>query len=929
MPSPPSAPHRVRTLNLRRLTILLVALVTVGGAVHLIHARQEAWTAAALKSLGMAAARDGRPADAAEDLDRYLALVPGDVEALASYSEALHASARDGRARTRLFLLNDDLLRRDPGRHDVRRRQVEIAMSLGRYADALTHLDVLRSSNPKDGELPLLAGRCRGQLGDDAGAVAAYQDAVRLSPGLVKAYERLASLLHSRLDRPAEADAVMESLVAANPMSAAAFTARAAHRRRSGNLEEAWSDAQAALALNGDSPEVLLIAGELAWSRAEAARTGGDEESARTLEAEARSCLTRGAERHPGHAGLQRALALFEAERGLPGSGVARLRDLLRRQPGDRAAVGALAELLIDQGSAAEAESLIDGLPSTDPSVRGLRHYLLGRLHAQRGEWTKAAGELEEARAESAARPDLLVTSNLHLAVCYERLGNFRREADAYCKVLEVDPQSVPARLGLGALHRRSGRLGEAMNEYRQIAHVGAVQPVLVRMLIAENLRLPELARDWREVERLIERIADRPHDPVDLALVRAEVHAVRGRRDEARAVLAAAEAANSDRPEPQLALELLQESSADPEAAAGLSLLTGSGSDATEVAAFADELLRRGRLGEAETWLNRLAALQPRGFATIRLRARLHLTSGEFAAVTPLLRGYIAAPDALPADEAVRTALTAALADELSQQVARASAVHGAADVSRELTDLAETLYRRYVEQHPTRVLLLVGFLARHGRTGEAVEVSERAWDTVRAELAAEASLAVLYAGRVPRDQMARLDGKLTRAVEQAPASIPLRMSLADLRSLQERYDEAEALYRGVLSDDAENVLALNNLAWLLALRGGDAREAQRHVTRAIEIVGATPQLLDTRACVSLALGRGGDARTDLRAALSAQPSPISLLRLAAACEMQGNAEEAEAALKQAKALGLNPPRLHPLERARYRELCARAESL
>jgi cellulose synthase operon protein C len=49
----------------------------------------------------------------------------------------------------------------------------------------------------------------------------------------------------------------------------------------------------------------------------------------------------------------------------------------------------------------------------------------------------------------------------------------------------------------------------------------------------------------------------------------------------------------------------------------------------------------------------------------------------------------------------------------------------------------------------------------------------------------------------------------------------------LAHVKNLQGRYDEAETLYRQAVEKNPRDTTALNNLAYLLALRGGRADEA------------------------------------------------------------------------------------------------------
>src|SRR5207253_903230 len=100
------------------------------------------------------------------------------------------------------------------------------------------------------------------------------------------------------------------------------------------------------------------------------------------------------------------------------------------------------------------------------------------------------------------------------------------------------------------------------------------------------------------------------------------------------------------------------------------------------------------------------------------------------------------------------------------------------------------------------------------------------------------------------------------------------LLLQLADLRDLEGRLPEAEALYRQVLDRQPRNVVALNNLSWMLAQKPDRSAEALPLIDRAIETSGPVAELLDTRSTVYLALGRGDRAVADLEAATQDAPT-------------------------------------------------------
>ncbi len=149
------------------------------------------------------------------------------------------------------------------------------------------------------------------------------------------------------------------------------------------------------------------------------------------------------------------------------------------------------------------------------------------------------------------------------------------------------------------------------------------------------------------------------------------------------------------------------------------------------------------------------------------------------------------------------------------------------------------------------------------------------------------------------------------------------LNTKLADLRAAQGNYSEAEAIYRRLLGTNRDNLEALNNLAWQLALRGQKFDEALALIDRALDIAGSNPTLLDTRGAVLMQLDRGNNAVKALQEAVRSQPEKaLYYFHLARAYQLTNSHVEAREALERSKALGLNEKTLDPLERDTYRKL-------
>ena len=216
-----------------------------------------------------------------------------------------------------------------------------------------------------------------------------------------------------------------------------------------------------------------------------------------------------------------------------------------------------------------------------------------------------------------------------------------------------------------------------------------------------------------------------------------------------------------------------------------------------------------------------------------------------------------------------------------------------------------------------PEEVIPLIGHLARANRLDDALRYCERCWQTCPPEMAGAASVALLRAGHPGEAEFARVEGWLRAAREKNPQSTALLLHLADFQDLRGRYPEAMELYRLVLARDPENVLALNNLAWLLALKMDQGDDARPLIDRALGVLGPRPELLDTSAVVYLAQRQPEKAIADLqKAAKLDAPTGARCFHLARAYQLAGNQAEARRAFRQARDLGLRRAQLHPVER-------------
>jgi tetratricopeptide (TPR) repeat protein len=549
-----------RTVDLKFLAVLLAAVALAFPGLYFLHGYQLRRTAPLVLEEAARAEQDGQPDRALEYLAYYHGCVPEDTDALLRYGRLLDERSVSPEQRRAVYRLFTEALQREPGRDEVRRRLVRLALDLGELATARKDLELLQAASPDDAELEDLRGQCHEAAHEDRQAAEWFTRATGHAPHQLDTYVRLARLYRQRLNRPDQADRVMDELVAANDQSARAYLLRARSRRERGALEGAAADLAHARALAPGDAEVCVLAGQVALARGR-------------LD-EARECLRQGLDLDPRRAGTYAALAQLELQAGRPQDALAHLHRGLDAAPDKGELLPPLADLLIQEGQREEARQVLGRLRESGFSPAWLA-YFEARLLFGDGQWGKAAGLLERAAAQLTEPPELASQVQRYLGQCYEQLDDPDRELTAYRRAITLDPSAMLAHFRLASALLALGRTDEAVGEFRRLQglpHAPAAGWALqARALLLHNLGLPPDRRDWEGVTLALDRAAQATPDAAEVPVLRAEALAAQGKVDAARGVLEKARDARPEQVELWQALALLAQRAGKPDAAAKL----------------------------------------------------------------------------------------------------------------------------------------------------------------------------------------------------------------------------------------------------------------------------------------------------------------------------------------------------------------------
>lgn len=526
-------------------------------------------------------------------------------------------------------------------------------------------------------------------------------------------------------------------------------------------------------------------------------------------------------------------------------------------------------------------------------SAHAYAHYLRARLAEANGDLPRALEEMRSAAAFDPRDASLQVA----LAELLARSGEVQRAEAAARKALALRPDGPTAweaHLLLGKIAWMDRRLGEARRQLQrsvdqQVALAAGrpadevvIEPESWRALAQVQLESGDEAAAERTIDDLAAR---RPADGAEVLRDLARFHVERHDPGRAEALLRKAVAADRADVEAWRLLARLAERRDEDDAArqAWQALLREEDDDGEALAAMGRLSLAEGDVGAARAWLDRLV-LVSRDDAAGRASAAFawldaHRPADALAVVEgglriayeprlAYLRG-VALQELRRHQEAAEAFAAVVSDDEDLAASARAAQVAALLEAGRTLE--AERVVDAALRDRPRDVRLQAArahVLGRTGRTAEAV---------------AYLQAALAQAGR-----------------REAPASLYEALATA-----QEKAGDSEGALttmRALLDRDPDDAEAMNWVAYTWADRGERLDEAERLVTRALQIRPGNAFFLDTLGWVYFRKGDFARAVEALeKARRRAGPEPTILEHLGEAYLRQGRPADAARAWRQA----------------------------
>lgn len=414
-------------------------------------------------------------------------------------------------------------LQAEPGSIEARVGIAEAQATAGRVTEALKDLEAITTATPTAALAWLARGGLLLQLGRHADGEQALGEALRHARAQLTEPQQLqalagqveARLAQGALDRAEAGVAELTSRAPSAPLT------RLLRSRIAMARQDFAAAVQELTGLTSDYPgylparfmlgTALLAQGSLYQAErhlADVVKASPDNLEARKRLAEVRLQMNRpeaalellspALQGASSDARMEALLGAAQLGAGADPTAIARLEEIVARNPGDRGARLDLAALYIGRGDANRAYELLQAMPSRKGDVR--REFLLIR-------------SLAESRGQPAARAetDRLVRENpqdvelLNLAASFQLAsGDAAAAAGTLGKALAVQPGHVPSLVALARARLAQGDLDAAEATYRRaLSHdAGNVDARVGLAEISGRRGKPDEARRWLEEVR-------------------------------------------------------------------------------------------------------------------------------------------------------------------------------------------------------------------------------------------------------------------------------------------------------------------------------------------------------------------------------------------------------------------------------------------
>lgn len=708
---------------------------------------------------------------------------------------------------------------------------------------------------------------------DADGALAAYRKALEIKPDHVPAHSGAMTILLGKRDlEGAKAQlAALRKVLPKHPQTTY-FAANVALLGK--EIDKAQEHAQQLLKIAPNNPRVLQLAGAVEFERGSLVLAEGH--------------LARAIALAPGLDVARRMLALVHLRRSEPGKALTVIQPLLERPEPGAAIWSMKAQAHVQLGELQEAEAAFAQAAKLNPDDERAQA-ALAVSKVLRGDTDAGLAQLRSLAADADSS-----VADLPLIATLVR----KRDYDGALKAIDVLERKQPDRPVAASLR---GRVllakGDRAGATKAFERALEIQPAFFPAAAA----LAQIAladKRPQDAQAIVDKVLAADPKNSQALIASAALKARAGaKREEIVAMFTRAIQQVPADAAPRLALINYQ--LAQKESKAALSTAQQAVAALPEHAGLLDALGRAqaisGDTQQAASSFGKLAKMMPSSPAPYLRLAEVHWAAKNAdATIEALQRALAIEPKQLQAQRALvetymskdMPAEARAVAQQIQQQRPKSDIgylIEGNMDASRQRWDAALAVYRKGLEVAPKST-----------------------------ELAMKIHTALAASKRVNE-----ADRHASTWTKSNPDDAGFRFYLGDVALSRRDLPAAEQSYREVLRLQPENALALNNVAWLMAVQKKPGAVALAE--RAVELLPDRPVILDTLATALEADGQTAKAVAVQRQALALNDKdPEMRLNLARLLVLTGDKSGARAELDKLAALGDGFPRQRAVEALR-----------
>lgn len=547
-----------------------------------------------------------------------------------------------------------------------------------------------------------------------------------------------------------------------------------------------------------------------------------------------------------------------------------RLTQLVDRDPNDVSSRLSLAYVWIQEEKYAQAQKILDELRAKTPDSVSVAAAQIG-LYVQQNQGPEAIRFCDELVTRLHNGPAYTLRARAYIA-----LKQNDKALEDYGRIIALDPKNAESWAVRADFNRMIGRVPEGISDIRKALELAPENPTIQRIAVLLFVASNDLSLIGEAEGLLSKALAGFEKAPPtnteearlteynQLRLLKAQILLARSTGpglEEARRLLRDITASQPKMPEAWQTLAQLELSQEDPRKASDVAL-----QGLTHNPDYVGLLLLKARAEKVR---------QP-AVAVLTLKGLLDQNPRNLEIVVELADAYARAERTQQAVELLQEKRAAF--EGLQRR--RCDIAYAEALYANGQRDEAKTLFETLMKAEPndpTPTLSLAQRLRKERRWTEMNQLVRR-WLAAHpkdADVATTIARVLAAAG----DKQALLMGEdiLRVTLEQNPRSLAPLMLLAMMMQDAGRNEEAARLDRQVLTLDPQNVIALNNLAWILCDGTHDAaqyREALTLAQKGLQVVPDYVDLLDTRGYAYYRLGDYEKALADFQRCVELYPT-------------------------------------------------------